>query len=205
MVEKRRFFGGKKVKITITETGKNLLGIKHEELKQNKQKLEQLYESGDKQQLQTYMDSNRSWMPYMLFSGLMNVLFFTSMMSFMGMAMTPSESAVADNSGSSSDASDTAGTDNQADLVAHPMQQMLAEALTAEALTAEALTAEALISRDILSRVIHGFQSHELYNRLALLHVSTSSYVYVFLLSEISVNNDSSIRQEFYIRILNAL
>ena len=59
MVEKRRFFGGKKVKITITETGKNLLGIKHEELKQNKQKLEQLYESGDKQQLQTYMDSNR--------------------------------------------------------------------------------------------------------------------------------------------------
>jgi uncharacterized membrane protein YgcG len=115
MVEKRRFFGGKKVKITITETGKSLLGIKHEELKQNKQKLEQLYESGDKQQLQTYMDSNRMWMPYMLFSGLMNVLFFTSMISFMGMTMSPSESAVVDNSGSSSDASDTAGTDNQGD------------------------------------------------------------------------------------------
>ncbi len=115
MVEKRRFFGGKKVKITITETGKSLLGIKHEELKQNKQKLEQLYESGDKQQLQTYMDSNRMWMPYMLFSGLMNVLFFTSMISFMGMTMSPSESAVVDNGGSSSDASDTAGTDNQGD------------------------------------------------------------------------------------------
>ncbi len=115
IVEKRRFFGGKKVKITITETGKSLLGIKHEELKQNKQKLEQLYESGDKQQLQTYMDSNRMWMPYMLFSGLMNVLFFTSMISFMGMTMSPSESAVVDNGGSSSDASDTAGTDNQGD------------------------------------------------------------------------------------------
>ena len=115
MVEKRRFFGGKKVKITITETGKSLLGIKHEELKQNKQKLEQLYESGDKQQLQTYMDSNRMWMPYMLFSGLMNILFFTSMISFMGMTMSPSESAVVDNSDSSSDASDTAGTDNQGD------------------------------------------------------------------------------------------
>jgi hypothetical protein len=115
MVEKRRFFGGKKVKITITETGKSLIGIKHEELKQNKQKLEQLYESGDKQQLQTYMDSNRMWMPYMLFSGLMNVLFFTSMISFMGMTMSPSESAVVDNSDSSSDASDTAGTDNQGD------------------------------------------------------------------------------------------
>ncbi|MGA8914536.1 MAG: hypothetical protein WB474_00950, partial [Nitrososphaeraceae archaeon] len=65
--------------------------------------------------LQTYMDSNRMWMPYMLFSGLMNVLFFTSMLSFIGMTMSPSESSVADNSGSSSDASDTAGTDNQAD------------------------------------------------------------------------------------------
>ena len=49
-------------------------------------------------------------MPYMLFSGLMNVLFFTSMISFMGMTMSPSEFAVVDYSGSSSDASDTAGT-----------------------------------------------------------------------------------------------
>jgi len=115
MVEKRRFFVSKKVKITITETGKNLLGIKHEELEQNKQKLQQLYESGDKQQLQTQMDSSRMWMPFMLFSGIMNVLFFTSMISFMGMTMNPSESAAVDNSGSSTDASDSGGTDNQAD------------------------------------------------------------------------------------------
>ncbi len=115
MVEKRRFFGGKKVKITITETGKNLLGIKYEELKQNKQKLQQLYDSGDKQQLQTYMDSSRMWMPFMLFSGIMNALFFTSMISFMGMTMNPSESAVVDSSGTSNDMSDSGGTDNQAD------------------------------------------------------------------------------------------
>ncbi|MDQ5869681.1 MAG: MarR family transcriptional regulator [Thermoproteota archaeon] len=115
MVEKRRFFVSKKVKITITETGKNLLGIKHGELEQNKQKLQQLYESGDKQQLQTQMDSSRMWMPFMLFSGIMNVLFFTSMISFMGMTMNPSESAAVDNSGSSTDASDSGGTDNQAD------------------------------------------------------------------------------------------
>jgi hypothetical protein len=115
MVEKRRFFVSKKVKITITETGKNLLGIKHGELEQNKQKLQQLYESGDKQQLQTQMDSSRMWMPFMLFSGIMNVLFFTSMISFMGMTMNPSESAAVDNSGSSTDGSDSGGTDNQAD------------------------------------------------------------------------------------------
>jgi hypothetical protein len=108
MVEKRRFFGMKKLKIDITETGKSLLGIKYQELKENKQKLQQLYESGDKQQLQTFMDSNRMWMPFMLFSGIMNVLFFTSMISMLGMAMTPSESSVVD--GGSSDASSSNGT-----------------------------------------------------------------------------------------------
>src|SRR5437867_2328271 len=107
MVEKRRFFG-KKIKIEITDTGKNLLGVKYQELKENKQKLQQLYESGDKQQLQTYMDSNRMWMPFMLFSGIMNVLFFTSMISMLGMAMTPSESSVVDSG--SSDASSSNGT-----------------------------------------------------------------------------------------------
>ena len=102
MVEKKRFFGGKKVKINITNTGKNLLGIKHQELTQDQQKLQQLYEDGDKQQLQTYMDSNRMWMPYMLFSGLMNIVFFTSMISLLGMTMSPSESAVVENTGAES-------------------------------------------------------------------------------------------------------
>src|SRR5437867_7462481 len=108
MAEKRQFFVKKKLKIDITETGKSLLGIKYQELKENKQKLQQLYESGDKQQLQTYMDSNRMWMPFMLFSGIMNVLFFTSMISMLGMAMTPSESSVVDSG--SSDASSSNGT-----------------------------------------------------------------------------------------------
>lgn len=102
MVEKKRFFGGKKVKINVTNTGKNLLGIKHQEITQDQQKLQQLYEDGDKQQLQTYMDSNRMWMPYMLFSGLMNIIFFTSMISFLGMTMSPSESAVVENTGAES-------------------------------------------------------------------------------------------------------
>jgi hypothetical protein len=111
MVEKRRFFGKKKLKIDITETGKSLLGIKYQELKENKQKLQQLYESGDKQQLQTFMDSNRMWMPFMLFSGIMNVLFFTSMISMLGMAMNPSESSVVD-SGSSDSSSSNGTTDS---------------------------------------------------------------------------------------------
>ena len=119
MVEKKRFFGGKKVKINITNTGKNLLGIKHQEITQDQQKLQQLYEDGDKQQLQTYMDSNRMWMPYMLFSGLMNIIFFTSMISFLGMTISPSESAVVENTGAerggvgSDSSANTDGGDSQ--------------------------------------------------------------------------------------------
>jgi hypothetical protein len=45
------------------------------------------------------MNSNRSWIPFMLFSGIMDVIFFTSMMSMMGMAMNPMESQMAAESG----------------------------------------------------------------------------------------------------------
>ena len=65
--EKKGFFGNKKV---------------------------ELYETGDRSQIQSFMDSNRMWIPMMLFSGIMNMIFFASMMSFMGMAMNPAESAV---------------------------------------------------------------------------------------------------------------
>lgn len=39
------------------------------------------------------MNDNRMWMPMMLFSGLINVMMFASMMSFIGMAMNLDESA----------------------------------------------------------------------------------------------------------------
>jgi hypothetical protein len=122
MTEKRRFFGGKKTKFTITETGSSVLGVKHQELRQSQERLQQMYDSGDKQQLQGYMDSNRMWIPFMIMSGIMNALFFASMMSFMGMAMSPSENAAVDTAGTEGAAaggdtasgSDTTGTDSSA-------------------------------------------------------------------------------------------
>ena len=67
-------------------------------------------------QLQRYIDSNnnRSWIPFMLFSGIMDVLFFTSMMSMMGMALNPMESQMAaESSGegaAGADDTDSSGT-----------------------------------------------------------------------------------------------
>ena len=64
------------------------------------------------------MDSNRMWIPMMLFSGILNIMFFASMMSFMGMAMNPAESAVTEGQvdQNTAGAEDTAGTGDSSDV-----------------------------------------------------------------------------------------
>jgi len=115
---KKGFFGNRKTEFYISDTGLGILNTKKQELSNKSKQLEQLYETGDKGQIQSFMDSNRMWIPMMLFSGIMNMIFFASMMSFMGMAMNPAENAQTegqvDNSAgsadtSASDAGDTAG------------------------------------------------------------------------------------------------
>jgi hypothetical protein len=99
--KKRRFFGGNKLEIKVTETGQKMLNSKKQELQQQAEQLRQWNKNGDTAQLQRYMnsDNNRSWVPFMLFSGIMDILFFTSMMSMMGMALNPTESQMAAESG----------------------------------------------------------------------------------------------------------
>ena len=117
--EKRGFLGRKKIELKITETGSSLLDNKKKELQENVQKMQQYYNSGDKSQLDSFMVSNRAWMPMMLFTGLMDILFFTSMMSLLGLALNPMESSFSDaganvdNSGNAED--NTASTDTTTD------------------------------------------------------------------------------------------
>ena len=117
--EKRGFFGRKKIELKITDTGTNLLGNKKNELQDKVQEMQQYYNNGDRTQLESVMDSNRAWMPMMLFSGLMNILFFTSMMSLMGLALNPMESSLTQgdaNAESSGNADNTSGgSDTSAD------------------------------------------------------------------------------------------
>jgi hypothetical protein len=87
-------FRKKKLEFGITDIGMKLLNAKKEELEQKKQQMQQSYNSGDGTQLQSYMDANRMWMPMMLFSGVMDIMFFTSMMSFMGLGINPLENAM---------------------------------------------------------------------------------------------------------------
>lgn len=113
--EKKGFFRNK-TEFSINETGQSLLESKKRELQQKANDIEQAYGNGNTSQLQSFMEADRAWIPMMLFSGLINVLFFTSMMSFMGMAMSPQESSMAGDAGTTSEstdsASDTAGQDD---------------------------------------------------------------------------------------------
>lgn len=109
MKEKKGFFGNKKTEVFITDTGVKILESKKQELSNKSKYLQQLYETGNKHQLQTYMDDNRMWMPMMLFSGLINMVMFTSMMSFMGMAMNPAESTQAESQAADSSGAEDAG------------------------------------------------------------------------------------------------
>src|SRR5215467_7276363 len=94
-VERKGFiFGKKKVELRITQIGSKLLNVKKQELDQIRQQMQESYDNGDGTQLQSYMDANRMWMPMMLFSGIMDMMFFTSMMSFMGLRINPMESAI---------------------------------------------------------------------------------------------------------------
>ena len=127
MNEKRGFFGRKKNELKITETGMSLLGNKKKELQEKVQEMQQYYNNGDKSQLDSFMVSNRSWVPMMLFAGIMDILFFTSMMSLLGLGLNPMESSLAqdganadnggsaDNTNGASDgsSSESSGADSQ--------------------------------------------------------------------------------------------
>ncbi|HLG36746.1 MAG TPA: MarR family transcriptional regulator [Nitrososphaera sp.] len=109
--EKKSFLGGKKMEFSISHTGMQVLSAKKVELQKQAQQIQQWYQNGQTQQLQTYMDGNRMWIPLMLFSGIMNAMFFMSMMSLMGMAMSPAESGLTGEAGAT-DSGGTAGAED---------------------------------------------------------------------------------------------
>jgi hypothetical protein len=108
--EKKGFLGRIKVELTISHTGLQLLNAKKQELGKQWQQIQQWQNNGQTQQLQGYMENNRMWIPMMLFSGIMNAMFFMSMMSMLGMAMSPAESGIVgdEGAGTSADSGESA-------------------------------------------------------------------------------------------------
>ncbi|HXG06564.1 MAG TPA: MarR family transcriptional regulator [Nitrososphaera sp.] len=111
IIEQKKGLFGKKLHARITDTGITLLSSKKQELEEKARELKDMYRSGDKQGMQSFMDDNRAWLPMMIFSGIMSAMTFASMMSFMGMEMNPAESAMAGDAANAG--AQAAGADTQ--------------------------------------------------------------------------------------------
>lgn len=116
IVEKKGFFSTKK-EIVLTEKGQRELQERKFELQKNWNQMVTMWKGGDKQKLQQYMDNNKSILPSMMFLGIMDIIMFSTMMSFMGMAMSsyiPQDQMPAQTDGGTDTASD-AGSDTVGD------------------------------------------------------------------------------------------
>lgn len=87
IVEKKGWFGPKK-EIILTEKGSKELEERRFELQKNWEQMVSVWKEGDKQKLQQHMEENKSIIPSMMFLGIMDMMMFSTMMGFMGLAMT---------------------------------------------------------------------------------------------------------------------
>ena len=116
IIEKKGFFGPKK-DIVLTEKGQRELEERKFELQKNWNQMVTVWKSGDKQKLQQYMDNNKSFLPTMMFLGIMDIIMFSTMLSFMGMAMSsyipesqiPAEADTATDTGDTGDSGSDVG------------------------------------------------------------------------------------------------
>ena len=92
--EKKGLFG-MKVEISTTERGSKEVDERVHELQTRWEQMSVLYKSGDKEKLKQEMENNKSFIPTMMFFGIMDMMMFSMMFSMMGMAMSdyvPAES-----------------------------------------------------------------------------------------------------------------
>ena len=92
--EKKGWFG-MKVEITSTEKGDIEVDERIHELQTKWEQMSVLYKTGDKEKLKQEMEDNKSFLPTMMFFGIMDMMMFSMMFSMMGMTMSdyvPAES-----------------------------------------------------------------------------------------------------------------
>jgi len=87
-VEEKKGWFGKKIELKITDKGSNELDKKIIEIQNKWNEMQSIYESGDKQKLQQKMEENKSFLPTMMFFGVMDMMMFSMMFSMMGIGMS---------------------------------------------------------------------------------------------------------------------
>lgn len=115
MVVTKKGWLGTKIEIMITDKGSNELDNRLFEAREKWGQMQQLYQKKDKKGLEGMMDMNRSFLPMMMFFGIMDIMMFSMMFSMMGATMTdyvPAESIPEGVDTGAGDAGADAGIDN---------------------------------------------------------------------------------------------
>lgn len=114
-VQTKKGWLGTKIEIYITDKGSNELDHRLYEAREKWGQMQQLYQKKDKDGLKGFMDSNRSFLPMLMFFGIMDIMLFSMMFSMMGATMTdyvPAENIPSEYSDAAAgDTGDMAGGD----------------------------------------------------------------------------------------------
>jgi DNA-binding MarR family transcriptional regulator len=84
--EKKGFLGTKTI-LKITDKGVQDLQARKYELGEKWQKMVLVSKQGDKKQFEQVVQNNKSWLPAMMFMGIIDMMLWMSMLSMMGMTM----------------------------------------------------------------------------------------------------------------------
>jgi len=94
-VEEKKGWLGNKIEIIATEKGAKEVDERIHEMQTKWNQMATVYKTGDKEKLKQCMDDNRSFLPMMMFFGVMDMMMFSMMFSMMGIGMgdyVPAES-----------------------------------------------------------------------------------------------------------------
>ena len=114
-VQEKKGWLGKKIELYITEKGSREIEERVHELEGKWVSMRNAYESGDKQKLQQIMKDEKSFLPTMMFFGIIDIMMFSMMFSMMGMAMSnyiPTEDMAQFNDGATGDDLGNSGMDD---------------------------------------------------------------------------------------------
>ena len=87
-IQEKKGWLGKKIEMYTTEKGNRELNERIHELQDKWDSMSKAYESGEKQKLQQIMKDEKSFLPTMMYFGIIDIMIFSMMFSMMGTAMS---------------------------------------------------------------------------------------------------------------------
>ena len=87
-IQEKKGWLGENIELYVTEKGYREIEARVHELEGKWTSMRDAYESGDKQKLQQIMKNEKSFLPTMMFFGVIDIMMFSMMFSKMGIAMS---------------------------------------------------------------------------------------------------------------------